>query len=431
MTSGARNADKFRWPWRLVALAAFVVVVGASTWAWSAFRPKPLPSPPELSALDGDAAEGAYLATIGNCAACHTRPDGPAYAGGVRFETPFGVLHSTNITPDPNSGIGAWSFGDFYQAMKHGVRPDGSHLYPAFPYTFFAEMDDRDIASVFLHLQTLDPQAAPAPSNEMYFPFGERRLLHFWKRLFHNDGDVARTPAPDARDRGAYLVEAVAHCGACHTPRNLLGGLDENRPLAGGVYIDQVASGAYRTWSTPDITNGRGGLAHWSADDMRDYLLEGANAHTVVHGPMVEVFHATAQLRRDDAQAIANYLDDFEGARNGLRISLPNWGSEDGETVYTVHCGSCHLPDGGGDPTLGVSLRENPLVQAEDPSTLINVILYGPQLPPAPFTVSRTRMKPFGRRLSDDDIAAVTTYLRSNFGNDASAVRAEDVRRQR
>lgn len=377
-------------------------------------------------------AEGKYLATIGNCGACHTVQGGEPYAGGVRFDTPFGKLYSTNITPDKANGIGSWSYEQFHAAMKQGLRPDGGHLYPAFPYTSFARMTDTDIASLYLYFRSVSPVAKANRDNDMSFPFGNRSLLYFWNRLFHEPVvfQASKDRSPEW-NRGRYLVDAVAHCGACHTPRNMLGAPDGGRDLHGGVYTDQVKSGAYRQWSAVDLTPGAHGLSRWTEDDIARYLVDGKNRHAVAHGPMVDVYKSTQHLTTADAKAISVYLKNIEPARERIDFSALRSGVSAGEIVYTVHCGTCHLPDGKGDSILGVSLRNNALVQAKDPSSLINVILYGPALPPPPFTSGRTTMKPFGKRLSDEDVAALATYLRSSFGNNARAVKADEVRAQR
>lgn len=429
-TSGVQ-ATRRRW-WRRLAPAGLLLIAVAGGAAAYAFRPMPIPTPTPLQAHDATIAKGEYLARVSNCAACHTVPGGEDFAGGVKFETPFGVLYSTNITPDRKHGIGRWNYEQFHASMKHGVRPDGAHLYPAFPYTSFARLNDADIASLYLYFTSIDPVAAANRENRLIFPFDNRSLLHFWKRLFHTDEAFASDPAKSAAwNRGAYLVEGAAHCGACHTPRNLLGGLDKGRALHGGTYVDQVASGAYRTWAAVDLTPGQHGLKGWSADDIALYLINGKNSHSVVHGPMNEVFRSTQHLTKQDAAAIAIYLKGTDPSPARLDLSRFRSRVASGEVVYTVHCGTCHLPDGKGDAGLGVPLRDNAVIAAKDPASLINVILYGPDLPPPPFASNRTTMKPFGKRLSDEDIAAVATYLRSSFGNNASAVTPDQVHQQR
>jgi mono/diheme cytochrome c family protein len=416
---------------RVAWIGAALVVIACAAAAY-AFRPLPRPAAPPLNPATTSIERGRYLATIGNCAACHTAPGKPALAGGVKFETPFGRVYSTNITADSDHGIGAWTYGQFHDSMKHGVRPDGSHLYPVFPYTSFAKLRDEDIASLYLYLRTVAPVAQANRENDLTFPFSNRSLLHFWKRLYHStDAFRPDKTKSQAWNRGAYLVEGIAHCGACHTPRNVLGGLKEGRALQGGVYVDQVANGAYRNWAAPDLTPGPHGLRNWNSQDVARYLTEGKNRHAIVHGPMKEVFASTRHLANADAAAVATYLKGVAPGAERIDLSLFRPGIRAGETVYTVHCGTCHLPDGKGDKVLGVSLAGNALVQAKDPSSLINVILYGPDLPPPPFNSQRTKMKPFGKRLSDEDVAALATYLRSSFGNNASAVSSDQVRDQR
>lgn len=390
------------------------------------------PEPRELSSYEASAEAGRYLATAGNCATCHTAENGAPYAGGLEFITPFGVLYSTNITPDPETGIGSWTFRDFYQSMKHGVRPDGSHLYPAFPYTDFARMTDDDIASLYLYFQSVEPVQQSAPVNELKFPFNQRQLLTGWKLLFHR----AQTFTPDAEqteawNRGAYLVEGPGHCGACHTPRNRFGAEQESLAFTGGTYMDKVKFGYHRPWSGVNLTSHSTGLASWSHDDLVHYLKKGVSGNAIVHGPMQDVvMNSTRHLSDEDIAAMATYLKSLPA--NAQRAA-PVPGAESlaaGELVYTVHCGSCHLPSGTGDAGLGVSLAGSPTVQAPDPSSLINVILYGPHLPPK-LSVDRSRMGMFGKKMSDKDIASVATYVRASFGNSAGEVTPEQVTRQR
>jgi mono/diheme cytochrome c family protein len=417
---------------RILGFGLLTVGVGAAGGAYH-FRPLPLDPAPSLASLDADRSRGEYLATASNCKACHTPQDGETYAGGVAFHTDFGTIYSTNITSSTDYGIGGWTFEDFHRALRHGLRPNGEHLYPAFPYTHFAGMSDDDIASLYLHFASLEPVEADTPANRMDFPFGERRLMHFWNRMFHKAAPFAPDPGRSPEwNRGAYLVENVAHCGACHSPRNGLGAIDAGRALSGGTHIDHVLDGRYRSWSAVDLTPSSDGLGKWSSEDLVAYLRSGISAHAIVQGPMNDVvLGSTSQMSLPDVEAIATYLKNIDPDESAVSWPLVAGDYDLGQTVYTVHCGTCHLPDGKGDPTLGVSLVGNATVQAEDPASLINTILYGPQLPPPPFSVSRTRMKPFGKRLSDEDIAAVATYIRNSFGNDASSVSTAQVRRQR
>lgn len=390
-------------------------------------------SPGAIEEYDASVEEGRYLARAGNCVSCHTAAEGEPFAGGVEFRTPFGVLYSTNITQDEGTGIGSWTFEDFYQSMKYGVRPDGTHLYPAFPYTDFASMTDADLASLWLYMQTLEPVEAPARANELGFPYSSRALLGPWKALFHDPAAREPDPARSAEwNRGRYLVEGPGHCGACHTPRNALGAENEGLALTGGVHMDRVKFGNYRQWSAVNLTPADSGLAAWSEKDIVDYLKTGKSDRAIVHGPMTEVvMNSTSHLTEEDLQAMATYL---KGVPAREQDSGPEPDEETlatGEIVYTVHCGSCHLPTGKGDAGLGIPLEKNPTVQAPDPASLINVILYGPHLPARPFSVDRSNMEMFGKRLSDEDIAAVASFVRNSFGNRAGVVTPEQVEKQR
>jgi mono/diheme cytochrome c family protein len=414
--------------WAAALLGAAAVVNGA--WL---FWPEPAPPAKQITGHDASVDRGRYLAIVGNCATCHTTKDGAPYAGGVEFHTQFGELYSTNITSDAETGIGAWSFDDFYRAMKHGKRPGGEHLYPAFPYPSFAKMTDPDIASLFLFMKTIAPAQAPARPNDLSFPYNVRLGMRAWNKLFHEPATFVPDPQQSADwNRGAYLAQAVAHCGACHTPRNFLGAERNDLAFTGGVIFDEVKPGKYREWSAVNLTSHQTGLGHWTEADIASYLQQGESERAIVHGPMIEVvLNSTRHFEAADVRAIATYLRGIPpGAPANGRASTDEQLAA-GKITYTVHCGSCHLPTGLGDQGLGVTLAGNSIVQAPDPASLINVILYGPRLPPPPFVSERTRMKPFGKRLSDEDIAHLVTYVRASFGNQAGAVTPAQVNRQR
>lgn len=389
--------------------------------------------PAPLSQYEASAEHGRYLARAGNCSVCHTSTNGEELAGGVEFHTPFGVLYSTNITPDNATGIGEWTFEDFYRSMKEGIRPDGSHLYPAFPYTDFAKMTDEDIASLFLYLQSVDPVVAIPPANKLDFPYNFRPLLSGWKLLFHETTTFQPDPTQtDNWNRGAYLVEGPGHCGACHSPRNLLGAEQEDLAMTGGTHMGEIKLGGQRLWSAANLTSDTTGLASWSEQDIVSYLKKGISDQAIVHGPMREVVMDSTRYMSDaDLQAMASYLKSLPAKRQVMAPSPTEEMMAAGEIIYTVHCGSCHLPTGTGAEGLGVPLGGNALVQAPSPASLINVILYGPHLPPRPFSVDRSNMKMFGKRLSDEDIALIASYVRASFGNQAGAVTAEQVKVQR
>lgn len=388
-----------------------------------------------LSSFPAASAEqGSYLARAGNCSACHTASPEQPYAGGVAFYSDFGLLYSTNITPHNDQGIGAWSFADFYHAMKHGEGPEGRHYYPAFPYVDYAQITDSDLASIFLYLQTLEPKDIRPPDNALRFPFNLRPLLRFWKLLFHDATEFEPNPSKSANwNRGAYLTQALGHCGACHSPRNLLGAEVDRYALSGGSHLSEVKWGGYRRWSAVNITGHATGLSSWSEEDLVQYLQTGKSHKAIVHGPMVDVvMQSTRYLSQADLAAMAHYIKTLPPlSQNDAHVDHAVTELAEGEVIYTVHCGSCHLSSGEGAEGLGVSLVQNPIVQAPDPASLLNVILYGPHLPQRPFSVDRSNMKAFGKRLSDHDIAALTSYLRQAFGNRAGPVSERQVAEQR
>jgi mono/diheme cytochrome c family protein len=414
--------------WCAIALGCGVLAFGLLI-----FWPEKSSPVPDLAHLNASAEQGRYLATVSNCRTCHTAQAGRPFAGGVKFQTAFGLLHSTNITPDTGTGIGHWSFADFYHAMKDGLRADGAHLYPAFPYTSFARMTDADIGSLYLFVKTLDPVHQESTPNRLSFPYNIRAGLRLWNALFHDSRTYVADPARSPEwNRGAYLVAGPGHCGACHTPRNSLGAESGDLALSGGVLLDEVRPGKIRQWSAINLTGAKTGLGNWEVESIARYLKQGECERAVVHGPMTEVvMNSTRYLSDADAHAIATYLKTLaprsQGPGNTAQLSQ----LKSGEVAYTVHCGTCHLPTGVGDVVLGVSLSGNAIVQTHDPSSLINVILYGPHLPPPPFVVDRTRMKDFGKRLSDQEIADLATFVRTSFGNSAGPVTPDLVRRQR
>lgn len=389
-------------------------------------------------------ARGEYLALAGNCASCHTAPGGAFMAGGLAFETPFGTIHSTNITPDVETGIGGWSERDFLNSMRHGVRPDGEHLYPVFPYASYTRMTDADVAALWAWMQQLPAVRQGAAANDLPFPFNVRALMAVWKALFLEPGAFEADPSqPEDWNRGAYLVEALAHCSACHTPRNLLGAERRHLAMSGGEYLDRVPGGGHRPWSAPNLTSSERGLGLWSREDLAAYLKEARNSFLESFGPMNEVImNSTRHLEAADVEAMAVYLESLPAIDDapGPVPDAQTLGM--GRTVYNLHCGTCHLPTGEGDPEMAPKLNRGSLVvQAANPASMINAILYSPEAPkaasaPLPELPGLPPkwlhpMEDFQYLLDDDEIAAVVSFVRSSWGNDAGAVTPEQVARQR
>jgi mono/diheme cytochrome c family protein len=283
-------------------LSLFVVAVLAGC---APDRPVPVaPAPPPD---DTAVARGAVLAAAANCAGCHTDAThgGARFAGGKAIETPFGAYYSRNITPDPEHGIGRWSDGDFLRALREGLSPSGAHYFAAFPFAAFTGMTDRDILDIFAYLRSQPPAPTANRAHDVGFPFDVRLSMVLWRALYFTEGPLAQDPAHDAEwNRGAYLANAVAHCGECHTPRTALGGLDATRRFAGA----RLAGPDPKT--VPDITPQRGdGIASWSLDDIARVLKDGTTPiGDTVAAPMSEVVEGTAQLSDADRRAIAVYL---------------------------------------------------------------------------------------------------------------------------
>lgn len=377
---------------------------------------------------------GEYLAIAGNCATCHTTADGVPYAGGLPFNTDFGTIYSTNITQHPEHGIGNWTEEQFDQALREGISADGSHLYPAFPYTSFAKIVDEDVSALYAYFQTLPAVEVPNKENEMSFPFNQRWLMAGWNMLFFDaDTFTADTEQSEQWNRGAYLVEGLGHCSACHTPRNALGGPVTSKSHSGGLYVDKVPTGHYRDWSAPNLTSAPTGLHHWSVDALTDYLATGRSDHHISFGPMNEVImNSTSRLSKDDQQAMAVYLKSLPSVEHDVVQDLSEQELGRAQTIYDLHCGTCHQPTGLGSPETGARLVGSPVVQASDPSSLINVILYGPELSTPPPPVGEWRPMPgFNDKIRDDELALLASYLRQMWGNKGSRVTIDRVAKQR
>jgi mono/diheme cytochrome c family protein len=389
------------------------------------------------SALAQDlASRGAYLAAAGNCSACHTADDGRDLAGGRAFVTDYGTIYSTNITPDDETGIGRWSLEDFSIAMRQGLRPGGEHLYPVFPYTSFTKLTDDDIGALYAYLKTVPAVKSEAPANDLGFPFDQRWALGLWKALFFTEGRYEPQPGQsEAWNRGAYLVEGLGHCGECHTPRNALGGMDADLALAGATYLDSV-EGKLSAWSASNLTSAQTGLAAWSEDDIAEYLKLGFNHRAGVFGPMNAVIESTRQLTREDVQAMAVYLKSLPAAGEGGGPEPSEDVMRMGSIQYDIHCGTCHLPTGEGSPETGPPLVGSPVTLDSDPASLINITLYGAQLPStAPSTEWQgrgwKRMEAYASKLSDEQAAALLSYIRHAWGHAAGAVSEAQVAAQR
>ncbi|HVT54055.1 MAG TPA: cytochrome c [Dongiaceae bacterium] len=409
-----------------ILVVILVLAGGGLLLAWKpAIAPIARPDPARFDAAL--VKRGAQLAAAGDCIACHTTPGGKVFAGGLAVPTPFGTIYSTNITPDEETGIGRWSEAAFIRALRSGVDREGHQLYPAFPYDHFTLVTDDDDRALYAYLMTRQPVRAEAKANDLVFPLGFRPLVAGWKLLYFRQGPFQPDPSKDAAwNRGAYLAEGLAHCGACHTPRNALGAEDRDHPFAGGESEGWVAYAIDGKSPAP---------LPWDEAALAFYLRHGWHlAHGVARGPMAEVTGNLDGVPDSDIAGIAHYIADRMGPPSPARQArgagvkaaivaagdagpeqnqaVPAAATEDrGAALYGASCASCHdsrrpLPFG------GMNFQLSTAVNAPDPQNIVNVMMYG--LPPADGEASAV-MPAFGGTLDDDDMVAVLDYLRRTF----------------
>lgn len=367
---------------------------------------------------------GRYLATLADCTGCHTKPDGGAFmAGGYPIETPFGKLISPNITPDKDTGIGAWTDDQFVDAVQRGRARDGAHLYPAMPYTAYVKMPRDDVLAIRAYLATIAPVHNSVVSNQLPFPFRIRASMIGWNALFFDDAPFRGDPKKSPEwNRGAYLVAGPAHCGVCHNDKNFLGGDKSSGTLRGTVV---------QGWEAPDLTEDqRTGLADWSTDDIVAYLKTGHNRISAASGPMAEVIRdSTSQMHEDDLHAIATFLKDQPAPQqqSSQAVAQSDPAMKEGQAIYTDECSACHARNGAGAPNIFPALKDSPIVQSADPTTLARVVLYGTQNVATATAPTGPSMPAFGWKLTNQQAAAVLTYIRNAWGNAAPAVTAGQV----
>jgi len=413
-----------RSPWaRAGALAAGVLAMGAALLGW---RPSIAPVAQTAGASVYNAAtieRGRLLAAAGDCAVCHTAPGGAPNAGGRGMDTPFGTVYTTNLTPDAETGIGQWSFSAFQRAMREGISRDGRHLYPAFPYTAFAKMSDDDLTALYAYLMAQPAVRAEVPATALAFPFSLRPLMAGWNALFHDATPWKPDPArPPEWNRGAYLVQGVGHCGACHTPRNALGAEKGGAAFLSGALIDG--------WEAPALTALSKAPVPWSAESLYGYLRHGHSPqHGSASGPMAPVVRELAHLPDDDIRAMATYLASFNQATEpaadapqaratSARAAVaqaaalaPQPGPA--QRLFNGACAACHH-DGDGPRLLGVNipLALNSNLHSDRPDNLLQVLVHGIREP-----ASRDIgfMPAFGSALSDAQITELAHYLRQRY----------------
>jgi mono/diheme cytochrome c family protein len=441
---------------RVLLLFLIVLVVAAIAFVATTWRTEIAPiEPPARAAFDTALiTRGAQLAAIGDCVACHTAPEGRPYAGGFPLRTQFGTIYGTNVTPDPDTGIGRWSYAAFARALREGVDRKGRHLYPAFPYDHFTLLGDDDIQALYAFMMTREPVRAEPPENELTFPLNIRPLVAGWK-LLYLDRSAFRADRAQSEEwnRGAYLTHGLAHCGACHTPRNVLGAEKRKLFLAGGE-----AEG----WHAPPLDAGSRAPVPWTADSLFRYLRHGTDEqHEVAAGPMTPVVHNLRNVPESEVRAISTYIASVMGAPDAERQkraeavlaiarAANSAGGNDvpeppkqpraagdtavqsGAALYAGSCAICHgvaerAPGAASANALHLSLSSS--VSLRTPGNLIRIVLQGmapPDGEPGSF------MPGFSGAFTDAQVAAIATYLRATYTDRPAWKDVErDVRKQR
>lgn len=377
------------------------------------------------ASTDDLVARGQALTIAGDCTSCHTVDPAKPFAGGKRIDTPFGAVFSPNLTPDRDTGIGGWSDDDFLRALRMGVSPNGAHYYPAFPYPSFTKLIRDDILAIRAYLATLAPVSNRTPPPELRWPLNYRVLMRVWNALFFTPGIIQPDQGKTAEwNRGRYLVEALAHCGACHTPKNAFGADKRDQALSGsmvqGMFAPRLDGAA------------RSGLKSWSAGDIAEYLQSGRNGHSHA-GPLMSevVLNSTSKMSDADVRAIAAYLKSLPAGTPEPQVTPPSPAQmSDGERIYRGACVACHELDGSGAPRIYPPLPGNANLQSANPASTLRVILDGAQTVTTPRAPNAGSM-PAYPKLTDQEIADVATYIRNSWGNAAPAVTADEVAKAR
>jgi mono/diheme cytochrome c family protein len=384
---------------------------------------------------------GAYLARAGDCNACHTAdPPRAPFAGGRPINSPFGVIYSTNITPDPDHGIGKYTLEDFSRAVRSGIARDGHYLYPAMPYPSFSAIRDEDIRDLYDYfMHEVAPVSRSPPETELPFPFNIRETLFFWSLLFVEDEHFKpRNDRDEQWNRGAYLVQSLGHCGACHTPRGLAfqekAFSEASRQYLSGAVVDN--------WFAVNLRGDpASGLGRWSENDIVLFLKAGQDGHTAAFGSMTEVIESSTQyLRDDDLHAIASYLKSLpphgekssyqpEKSDVAVKLAALKTGSVErpGAGLYQAFCAKCHKLGGEGEANKYPKLAGNSSVLSDNPASLIRLVLEGGEIPRTSANLEHPKMPSFAKKLGDRHIAEVLTFIRSNWGNGAAPVTERDV----
>jgi mono/diheme cytochrome c family protein len=415
--------------WQAAAALAVLLVLGSGAVWWLNVRGDE-PAAGAAPLADAAAVErGRYLARAANCIGCHSLPGAPEGAGGRPIETPFGTLYAPNITPDAATGIGRWSAADLRRALHNGRAPDGRLLYPAFPYPSFTQISRADSDALYVYLRSLAPARRANTPHALPFPYRTQTALALWRAWFFRPADFVPEPGRSAPwNRGRYLVEALGHCAACHSGRNVLGGVRVNARFGGGLMPDA-------SWYAPSLTSAaEAGVAGWPRAEVVRLLKTGVAAGGTVSGPMAEVvFDSTQHLDDADLGAMAEFLatlPQHERRRDPAEAADADV-LRRGGAVYREHCAACHGERGEGAAPIYPALAGNRALTLEPAVNVVQIIRRGGF---APATAGNPRpfgMPPFFQLLNDADVAAVASFVRQSWGNQASAVSELEASRVR
>jgi len=389
---------------------------------------------------------GEYLARAGDCVACHTAEGGTPFAGGLKMVTPIGAIYSTNITPDKTNGIGDYTLEDFENAVRKGVAKNGQTLYPAMPFPSYSVVSDADMQALYAYfMHGVKPVAEPNRDSDIPWPLSMRWPLAIWRTAFAPNVQpfAAKMNEDPQLARGRYLVEGLGHCGACHTPRDITMKEKAMNNDGGNAFLSGSAA-PIEGWTASNLRgDDRTGLGRWSEDDLVQFLRTGRNDHTAVFGGMTNVVkHSLQYLTPEDATAIAKYLKSLDARDNSQPAFKPDdtvakalWKGDDskqGAAVYVDSCAACHKTDGTGYKRFFPELKGNPVVLADDPTSVIHIVLTGDTLPGVEGAPSNITMPAFGWRLNDQQVADVVNFVRTSWGNTAQdKVTAADVKKVR
>jgi mono/diheme cytochrome c family protein len=392
---------------------------------------------------------GAYLARAGDCITCHTAPEGKAFAGGLQLNTPIGQIYSTNITPDLETGIGRYREDDFVKVMREGVAKDGHRLYPAMPYTSYARLSQEDLAALYAwFMQGIEPVRIPNRQTHLTWPLSIRSLMAVWNTLYFKKGEYSVDPGKSLSwNRGAYLVQGLGHCGGCHTPRGIAGQEKADNERNGRHYL---TGATLDNWHASPLTEDlETGLHAWTKDEIVEFLKTGRTTRVAAIGVMSEVVGKSTQYLTDqDLMAIAEYLKSLpsfnhEEQDNAVSVMQASYASAAtvalragdigirGSIIYLDNCNACHRSDGSGAYRTFPNLAKNEAINANDPISLIHIVLTGSAMPSTQTAPSAIAMPDFGWRLSDEEVADLLSFVRSSWGNHAATVSLDEVGRVR